>query len=117
MSIYLVPTNLLWDCVKFKKINLVQFRCSGCDVIFEKKSQSRHKALCNDQNPSHRRGVEPTFFQAVYGRMNQGPHKKQLASDPELIYIGNCIYTKIKLNRSNDTNPSVVARKNIYILT
>ena len=59
-------------------------------MIFEMVSLSRHKALCNDPNPSHRRGatelfgrtfkkndlslVEPTFFQAVYGRMNQGPH-------------------------------------------
>ena len=48
--------------------------------------------------------------------MQEGTLKQEVAKDPELIYIANAVYIKMKRNRSNDNNPSLASRKIVRVL-
>ena len=101
-------------------------------MLFNQTSISKHKARCVPGNPGRSKGVtkllgnpfgkkdcsflDPTFYSDVFDKMHQDEIKAEISTDPELTYIGNYQYMKLKNNRTNNTAPSDGARKTMRTL-
>ena len=121
--------------MRLRKANtekLVKYQCESCLMIFSSSSISKHKLRCVGKQLGRSKGcsklvskpfakkdlafLHPEFYSDVYDKMHLDNIKSELRSDPELTYIANFKYQKLKMNRTLEKNPSAGARRTIRVL-
>ena len=111
----------------------ISYQCNNCMMFYSKHSISQHKKICYDLIPSRKKGsqiaficdpvtkdltfLEETFMSEVFDHLHNDNVKRDIASDIEILYIGNFYYLKILTNRTDRRNPSLRSRKLMRCIT